>query len=111
MALNLPRLPRAIKIIEAAGTISVQFQNWWQTVVEALEANAAQLEEQTTINADAIAAIQAAQAAADAANAAATAATTAANDAAAAATTANNAIVTIQSDIVALDSRVDALEP
>jgi hypothetical protein len=37
MALKLPRLPRNVAITEAMGAVTIQFQRWWQSVVEALE--------------------------------------------------------------------------
>lgn len=79
MALRLPRLPRGARIAEANGAVGLEFQNWWQSVVKAIEAQEAaqdaiiaDLQAVQADLADQLAAIIAAQAAADAAQAAAT---------------------------------------
>lgn len=41
MALRLPRLPRGARLAEANGAVSLEFQNWWQSVVTAIEAQEA----------------------------------------------------------------------
>lgn len=71
MALRLPRLPRAVAIVDRMGLPLIAFQQWWQAFAKAIE---------DAFNAlsDTVAAVAAAQAAADAANAAAAAADAAA---------------------------------
>lgn len=70
MPLNLPRLPRNVKLTDANGQPTQIFQQWWQTAAKAIEAQFG-----------AVDAAIAAQAAADAANTAAEAANTAAETA------------------------------
>lgn len=124
MPLNLPRLPNFVDIVSSTRRATLALQNWWQTVVEALETNDARqnqliadVQTLADANAAAIAAINAAQAAADAANAAAATAQSAATNAESAASTAqtaadsaNNSIVAINTQISSLDSRVTSLE-
>ncbi|MES2905168.1 MAG: hypothetical protein V4696_13360 [Pseudomonadota bacterium] len=83
MAFRLPRLPRAVAIVDRIGIPVVAFQKWWQSVVEQIE---------TALNSliDTVALIAAAQAAADSANAAAATATAAAATAQGAADGANS---------------------
>lgn len=72
MAFRLPRLPRNVALIDTkTGNPTLEFQRWWQSTVETIEAQEAA---QDAI----IASVVAAQAAAAAAQAAATTAQTAA---------------------------------
>lgn len=68
---RLPRLPRTVPIVETSRVPSMQFQQWWQSVVEKLEAQEGSQDDLIQALADAVAAIQAAQTAADAATVAA----------------------------------------
>ena len=43
MAIRLPRLPRDVALVDATGRPTVDLQRWWQSVVEAVEANEADI--------------------------------------------------------------------
>lgn len=115
--MKLPRLPSKSVIIDGVGVASLQFQLWWQRVVEQIEEQFASINQLITDLAQAVADITAAQAAADAAQ------TTADGNTAAVASldtrvdTAETDIGTLQTDVTALqgdvadhETRIVALE-
>lgn len=115
--LRLPRLRSNFPIITPEGKPDKAFQQWWQSVVEALEAQEAVQDQiladlQQQVND--IAAVQAAAAAADAAamtaQAAAAAAQAQATAATTAATTASTAAATANTAALAAQAEVDAAE-
>lgn len=74
MAFKLPRLPRDIELVDKTGRPSIRFQTWWQSVVQAIEAQEAAQAAILEQLQDQLAQILAAQAAAAAAQATATSA-------------------------------------
>lgn len=100
MALNLPSLPRGVKLIEANGLPSVQFQRWWQDLTSTLERHEAYQDSIIDLQAATIAA----QDAADTANAAAATATTAAS-------TAQSTADAISAESSLVNSYVDGTPP